>query len=92
MACKLRDPIGRRTRTTAAAIATPVGKESPLPRGEARRRARTEVDRRTETEIGRGTDRGIDRGTDLGIDRAIDHGTGTEGRLSLSLDRCLKVA
>jgi len=85
MACKQRDPIGRPTKMTVAAIVIQVEKGNWLPKEGVHHRARIEVDPKIEIGIDRGTDHEIDRGIDRETDRAIDHGTGIEGKLYESI-------
>lgn len=80
-AYKLRDLTGKPTRTTAVAIAIPVGRESRLLREEALRHVKIELGPRTEIEIDHGIDRGTGHEIDREIDHAIDHETGIEGKM-----------
>lgn len=79
MACRLRDPTGKRTKMIVVVIATLVGKENQLLSEEVLRHVRIEVDLRIETEIDHGIDHETDREIDREIDHAIDREIGIEG-------------
>lgn len=79
MAYKPSDLIGKLIRMTAAAIATPVARESRLLRGGALHRAK--IGDAPKRETATGADRATDHEIDHEIGRAIDRATGTGGNI-----------